>query len=247
VVEADERQPLAVGQRIVTRDGLMRRWDGFVAKGAGAAAAERLLRANRLAQLTDDIPGFQQSVDVASSEREAALRAMDECRNAAEQARHSALAAERDSREAARAIDAAAAALERIEAQRSGLSQRQADLEPVLEAAREAVLAAERSLGALPDPAALEQDVEGARGVAAEAASAVADKRAEAATRARESAADRERLSAAAREQAEWRRRCETAEERLRQGVERQKQHAAERADLEKQPAELDDKIRELE
>jgi chromosome segregation protein len=247
VVEADDRQPLAVGQRIVTRDGLMRRWDGFVAKGAGAAAAERLLRANRLAQLTDDIPGFQQSVDVASSEREAALRAMDECRNAAEQARHSALAAERDSREAARAIDAAAAALERIEAQRSGLSQRQADLEPVLEAAREAVLAAERSLGALPDPAALEQDVEGARGVAAEAASAVADKRAEAATRARESAADRERLSAAAREQAEWRRRCETAEERLRQGVERQKQHAAERADLEKQPAELDDKIRELE
>ena len=247
VVEAEGGQVLAVGQRIVTRDGMMRRWDGFVAKGAGAAAAERLLRANRLAQLADDIPGLQQSVDGASRERESALQAMDECRNTAEQARHSALAAERDSREAARAIDAAAAALERIDAQRSGLSQRQADLEPVLDVAREAVLAAERSLGALPDPAALEDEVEGARGVAAEAASAVADKRAEAATRARESAADRERLSAAAREQAEWRRRCDTAEERLRQGGEREKQHSAERADLQKQPAELDEKIRELE
>ena len=247
VVDADEGQPLAVGQRIVTRDGLMRRWDGFVAKGAGAAAAERLLRANRLAQLAEDVPGLQQAVDTASRERDSAVQSMDKCRNAAEQARHTALAAERDSREAARAIDAAAAALERMEAQRGGLTERQADLEPVFDAAREAVLAADRSLAALPDPAALEHEVESARAVAAEAASAVAEKRAEAATRARESAADRQRLSAAAREQGEWRRRCETAEERLRQGVDRQKQHVAERADLENQPAELDEKIRELE
>ena len=39
--------------RLVTRDGRMRRWDGFIAVGAGAAAAERLLRANRLAELAD--------------------------------------------------------------------------------------------------------------------------------------------------------------------------------------------------
>jgi chromosome segregation protein len=247
VVDTDEGQALAVGQRLVTRDGVMRRWDGFVARGAGAAAAERLLRANRLAQLADELPGLQQSVDASAGERDQALATMQECRDAAEQARHSALAAERDAREAARAIDAAAAALERIEAQRSGLAQRQEDLEPVLAAARDAVAAAERSLAALPDPAALEQDVESARGAAAEAASAVADKRAEAATRARESAADRERLNAASREQAEWRKRRENAEERLAQGVERQKQQAAERTDLEKQPAELDTKIAELE
>jgi chromosome segregation protein len=116
-----------------------------------------------------------------------------------------------------------------------------------LEAAREALSAAERSIAALPDPAALEHDVEQARETAAEAASAVADKRAEAATRARESAADRERLSTAAREQAEWRKRLDNAEERILQGSERQKQQAAERADLAKEPAELDLKIRELE
>ena len=52
----DTGQPLAVGQRLVTRDGALRRWDGFVADGSGAAAAERLLRANRLAALTAELP-----------------------------------------------------------------------------------------------------------------------------------------------------------------------------------------------
>ena len=85
---------------------------------------------------------------------------MDECRETSEQARHAALAAERDAREGARAIDAAAAALERIEAQRSGFVQRQTDLEPVLEAARDAVADAERTLAALPDPAVLEQELD---------------------------------------------------------------------------------------
>ncbi|HYX45328.1 MAG TPA: chromosome segregation protein SMC [Sphingomicrobium sp.] len=247
VVDEDEGQRLLVGQRLVTRDGVMRRWDGFVAKGAGAAAAERLLRANRLSQLSDELPALQHAVDSSGSERDRALEAMDQCRTSAEQARHSALAAERDSREAGRAIDAASAALERIEAQRSGLEQRQADLEPVLEAALEAVTTAERALGTLPDPAVLEQDVEKARSAAAQAAAAVADKRAEAATRARESAADRERLNSAGREQAEWRKRLENAEERLGQGLKRKQQQAEERAGLEKAPAELDSKIRELE
>ena len=247
VADSDEGQTLAVGQRLVTRDGVMRRWDGFVAKGAGAAAAERLLRANRLARIGEELPALQQATDDAAAERDRALRTMEECRDAAEQERHAALSAERDAREAARAIDAAAAAMERIEAQRSGLSQRQSDLQPVLEAAREALAAAERSLATLPDPAALEQEVEKARAVAASAASTVAEKRAETATRARETSADRERLSTAAREQSEWRKRRENAEERLAQGLDRQKQQATERGQLEREPAELDSSIRELE
>jgi chromosome segregation protein len=247
VVEEDMGQTLAVGQRLVTRDGQLRRWDGFVAVGAGAAAAERLLRANRLAQLADELPGLERAVEAASAEREQALASMDQYRKAAEEARSAALAAERDARDAARAIDAASAALERIEAQRANLAQRQADLQPVLEAAREAVAAAERSLAALPDPAALEHEVEASRASAAAAASAVAEKRAEAATKARETATDRERSSATGREQAAWRKRLADAEQRLASAVERQQQQTAERAELEKEPAELDSKIRELE
>ena len=247
VADEDTGQALAVGQRLVTRDGRLRRWDGFIAAGAGAAAAERLLRANRLLHLVDELPGFEAAVEQASGERDRVLAEMERCRTAAEEARSAALAAERDAREATRAIDAAAAALERIVAQRSSLEQRLADLEPVLDAAREAVSAAERSLAALPDAAALEHEVEGSRKRAAGAAAKVADKRAEAATKARETAADRERSSAAGREQSDWRKRQADAEQRLSSAVERQKQQSAERSGLQKEPAELDRRIRELE
>ncbi|MFL6762979.1 MAG: chromosome segregation SMC family protein [Sphingomicrobium sp.] len=247
VAEEDTGQPLAVGQRLVTREGRLRRWDGFVAVGGGAAAAERLLRANRLSQLADELPGLEQAVATANDERAQALERMEQCRRGTEQARTAALTAERDSRDATRAIDAAVAALERIEAQRASLAQRQGDLDPVLEASREAVTAAERSLAALPDPAALEHEVEAARTTAAIAATAVADKRAEAATKARETAADRERSSAAGREESEWRKRQADAEQRLASGIERRKQQSAERSELEKEPVELDARIAELE
>jgi chromosome segregation protein len=247
VGEDDRGQALAVGQRFVTREGALRRWDGFVAANVGAAAAERLLRKNRLAELARELPALERTVEQATARREAALAEMERCRLAAEEARREALAAERDARDAARAGDVTQTTLERMEAQRSGLAERQADLEPVLDASNEAVRASERSFAALPDPAALEHELESARASAATAASAVADKRAEAATKARETAADRERLSAAAREQLEWRKRQSDAEQRLMQAIERQKQQAAERSELEREPAELDQKIAALE
>ena len=247
VVDEDIGQELAVGQRLVTREGQLRRWDGFVAVGTGAAAAERLLRANRFAALAEELPALEKAVERAAGRRNSAVATMEQCREAAERARQAALAAERDSRDSARAIDAASATLERMESQRSGLAQRRADLEPVLEASNDAVAAAMRSLAALPDPAVLEHDVESARASAATAASAVADKRAEAATKARETAADRERSSAVSREQNEWRKRQGDAEQRLAQALERQEQQATERAELEKEPAELDARISTLE
>jgi chromosome segregation protein len=247
VADEDQGQRLAVGQRLVTRDGRLRRWDGFVATGAGAATAERLVRANRLSELAGELPGRESAVEAALAERDQALAEMERFRALADEARTKALASERDARDAARAADAAASALERVEAQRSALAQRQEDLEPVLEAARDSVVAAEQALAALPDPARLEQEVEAARGAAAGHASAVADKRAEAATKARESAADRERLTSAGREHGEWRRRHGDAEKRLAEAKERQAQQAEERAALEKEPAELDRQIGELE
>ncbi|MEO6225626.1 MAG: chromosome segregation protein SMC [Sphingomicrobium sp.] len=247
VAGADEGQQLAVGQRLVTRDGRLRRWDGFVAHGAGAAAAERLLRANRLADLSQTLPKLDQAVEAARTERDSAMTAMESCRNSAEEARSAALAAERIVREAGRAMDGAAAALERIEAQRTAFGQRRTDLEPVLEAAREAAALADGALAALPDPAELEVEVEAARRAAATTAAAVADKRAEAATKARETAADRERESAAGREQAEWRKRQSDAERRLAEALERHRQQAAEKSALEAEPAALDHHIAELE
>ena len=215
VADSDTGQLLAVGQRLVTRDGVMRRWDGFVSVGGGAAAAERLLRANRLAEIDRQLPGLDKAVADAQAARDAAASAVETHRQEAETARASAGAAERAGRESARAGDAATAALERLDAQRAGLEERRSDLSPLAEAAGQSVDVARRNLAALPDPDTLGAEVENARTKASAAGEAVADCRARSATRARETAADRERHAAAGRESGEWRTRSLQAEKRL--------------------------------
>ena len=247
VADEDRGQALAVGQRLVTRDGRMRRWDGFVSIGGGAAAAERLLRSNRLAALSEQLPSLEGAVAGAEQARDGAAAEVERLRRQAEESRAAAAIAERDAREATRAMDAANAALERLEAQRSALVQREADLTPVAEAAAEALEVAEAALAALPDPAALQDELDQARAAAGQAAEAVADKRAEAATSARESAADRERHGVAGREQGDWSRRQSDAEKRLAQAVERQKQLTAEAEELKPEPERLAGEIVELE
>jgi len=247
VADEDSGQPLAVGQRLVTPDGKLRRWDGFVSTGSGAAAAERLIRANRLAELNRQLPELEGSVAAAASARDEAASGVERWRSEGDEQRKAGSAAERESRDAERAADAAAAAIDRLNAQREAISQRLDDLKPVAEAAAESLQAAETVLAGLPDPAALEADVDGVRGRAAAAGSAVADKRAEAATRARETAAARERHGAAGREQDEWRKRHADAKRRLALAVERQGQQAAERAELTDEPQRLDAAISEQE
>jgi len=247
IADEDRGQALAIGQRLVTRDGRMRRWDGFVAEGAGAAAAERLIRANRLVELARHLPELEAELADAENKRKQAADRLDRLRQQADGARAEAAEAEREIRDAGRASDSAAAAIERIQAQREALEQRVEDLEPLAKAATEAVATAQAALGALADPAELEAQVEAARAMAAEAGKAVADKRAEAATRARETSAARERSAAAEREQSEWWRRQGEAEQRLSQARERQSQLRQEREELEKQPTQLDDEVAALE
>jgi chromosome segregation protein len=247
VADADDGQHLSVGQRLVTCDGRLRRWDGFVSESSGAAAAERLVRANRLAELTRQLPELERTVESAASARDHAAKDVEQSRNAADEQRRAGAAAERDARQAERDADAASSALERLKAQRESLEQRLADLAPVAGASTDALKAAQAILARLPDPAALEQDVEASRSNASSAAGAVADKRAEAATRARETAAARERHGAAGREQEEWRRRLADARQRLAQTVKRQEQQAEERASISAEPERLATAVGELE
>ena len=247
VCDSDQGQQLAVGQRLVTRDGQLRRWDGFVSTGGEAAAAERLIRSNRLAELARELPALEQVLAHSEQDRDAAVQQVEHFRRVGETARAAAAQAEQEAREAARAGDSAAAAIERLEAQCIALGERRADLAPVLEAAGGAVAAAEAALAALPDPATLEHELDAARANAGEAAAAVADKRAESATRARETATDRERHGAAAREAGEWRKRQNDAEARLLQAIDRQKSQASERAELHGDPERLSADIDQLE
>ncbi|RST29945.1 chromosome segregation protein SMC [Sphingomonas ginkgonis] len=247
VADEDDGAPLGLGQRLVTRGGRMRRWDGLVVEGAGAAAADRLIRANRLAELDHAIPAHEERLAALSAAREQAAAALDALRREAEAARTALTTAQRQLREAERARDQAHAGLERLAAQQSALEDRLADLEPVETAARDSLAAARQALAALPDPALLSGDVAAARDSARLAGTAVADKRAEAATRARLVAADRERSATTLREEGAWRARSSDADKRLLETEARRVAVGEEHDSLLDEPDRLRTTVRSLE
>jgi chromosome segregation protein len=121
-VEADDDRALQPGEWLVTRVGHLRRWDGFVARGEGAAEAARLEAENRLAELSAQRPAREEAVAVAEAAAANAAAAI-----AAAQARARAIdgelaTAQQSEREALRALDTA-------EATRARIAQRRAELE----------------------------------------------------------------------------------------------------------------------
>jgi chromosome segregation protein len=214
VVDRDDGQALAVGQRLVTRDGRLRRWDGFVASGLGAAAAERLIRVNRLAEIERALPVAADAVDAAEARTAEALAAMQSARDAADAARRSEAEASAGIRDAARAEDMARTEIERLDIRRTGLGERIGQATADAEEARKALEAAESLVAALPDAAATERLVAGLKAEAETAQRALAEVRAEAATHARAVSADRQRAEAARKEAAEWMVRAAEAEKR---------------------------------
>ncbi|HZF94969.1 MAG TPA: chromosome segregation protein SMC [Allosphingosinicella sp.] len=215
VVDADDGSiALAVGQRLVTRDGRLRRWDGYVATGLGAAAAERLIRVNRLSEIEAAIPEANEAVAGAQARIEAARREIDGARADADAARRSEAQASGAIRDAGRAEDQANVAIERLELRRTGLAERaelaEADRADAARAAEEAAA----TVAALPDSRATEARVADLRTKAEVAQQALAEVRAEAATHARAVSADRQRAEAAKKESADWRVRAAEAEKR---------------------------------
>jgi chromosome segregation protein len=214
VAESDAGAALAVGQRLVTLDGRLRRWDGYVATGMGAAAAERLIRVNRLAEIETAMPAAAATVEAAEAITAASLAEMERARDAADAGRRAEAEASAAIREAGRAEDQAGVALERLELRRTGLAERAALAGTDLADANTALAEAQSVAGVLPDAAATEARVADLRSQAERAQAALAEIRAEAATYARAVGADRQRADAASKEQADWAARAVEAESR---------------------------------
>src|SRR5688572_6607030 len=160
VADADDGLDLAVGQRLVTRDGRLRRWDGFVATGLGAAAAERLIRVNRLAEIETALPAAAAAVDAAQARTDAALAEMQSARDAADAARRAEAEAGAAIREASRAEGEATVEIERLDLRRTGLAERAELTGREAREARAAFASAEAVTASLPDAAATEAAVE---------------------------------------------------------------------------------------
>ncbi|MGS1016424.1 chromosome segregation protein SMC [Allosphingosinicella humi] len=237
VVDADSGEALAVGQRLVTREGRLRRWDGFVAEGVGAAAAERLIRVNRLADLDQALPAAVATVETAAAAMAASQAAMQAARAAIDTGRKAEADAAAAIREAEREEDAANVAIERLDIRRTGLAERLSQAEADLADAATGHDEAERIVAALPDAAITEARVAGLREAAEAAQRRLADVRAEAATHARAVSADRQRAEAAGQEREDWRARSAAAATRQADMARRIAEAEAEAARLADAPA----------
>ncbi|KKB08820.1 chromosome segregation SMC family protein [Devosia chinhatensis] len=114
---------LKPGQRLVTLDGAMWRWDGFVAAAdAPSPAAQRLAQRNRLAELDEELTRAKAERNAWKRDVEARAKGLDEARHAERQARE-------DWRAAQHAIGAAQAGHDKAQRAAGDLATRRSTLE----------------------------------------------------------------------------------------------------------------------
>ncbi len=239
VTETDDGQPLAVGQRLVTRDGVMRRWDGFVARGDGATATERLQRQNRLDALAAQRPQVELGVQDLRDRRDAAAAQAAASTEAAAAARRALAQADEARRTALRAADQAQAALDRHRDAAALFDRRLTEIADAAREAADALTAQEAALAALPDDsiarAALDAEEQAAERARADANAA----RDVLAAHERTLAALSERQAVVTAEIKSWKARAGEAARRVTEMDKRADALAAEAAKLADAPAKL--------
>ncbi|MDC8754594.1 AAA family ATPase [Erythrobacter sp. sf7] len=238
-VDTDDSRELSPGEWLVTRTGHLRRWDGFIARGEGAAEAAQLEAANRFAELDAALPPLREAVSAAEAEDKRVreeLSALQTGLIAQERAIAGAIEAER---QALRRLDQAEAAKERLAARLAELAASAGDLETQLAAAREELAAAEEQRQRLPARDAERAALEAAQAKNEAARSAVQAALAELAAQDQALAVARERLAAQQAEQAGWKARSSDAERRMAEAGRRLSEIEEERAVHAAKPAAL--------
>jgi chromosome segregation protein len=239
VADKDDGRALAAGQRMVTRDGHMRRWDGYVIVDRGAATAERFIRLNRLDAIATERPGLADAVDshaASLATAEAALRQsladQQSARQAAGQAREASRAAEKQ-------MDEQSALAERLTQRRADLDRRAEEQSGELSAARIGHEEATRIFTALPDGTAIAEEISRQTIACDNGRRAIGDLRSERTLAERGAAEQRERLKAVTAEHAGWRARAADAIARLTDMEARRTALSDELEALKDRPAEL--------
>ncbi len=226
VVARGEGKGLAVrlrpGQRLVSKEGDLWRWDGFVSTAdAPTPAARRLVERNRLVDLSREAEAARQAAEVVRAQ---AARAQMALREAA----HAESAARQRARAARSALDAARDKLAATERRRAQTLSRLSALDDALARARtsrdeaaERKARSEAALKGLAPSDELALALERARTLAAQERAEFAEARAAAQTLAREAEAREARRRAIATEQRSWVERRAKAEAHIAEIAER--------------------------
>ncbi|WP_425410984.1 chromosome segregation protein SMC [Hyphococcus sp.] len=220
VVDASDgarlRDQLKPGQRLVSRDGDLWRWDGFTTLAdAKTAAAIRLEQRNRLAVLDGNYETAQAAAETARRDHDGASETLKRKQQNEREARGLFI-------DARRALDSVRTRLNELERESERAGARIASIDENLarlaeeetETARaRAALDEERS--ALPDADRIANELADLRGAVGAARIDASEARASHADIAREAKARADRLAEVARERASWSTRGETAKSRL--------------------------------
>ncbi len=245
LVDADDgprlQASLQPGQRLVSLDGDLWRWDGFRAwaEDAPSAAALRLQQLNRLETLKQSLEQASQRAEGARAAHETLTALLAQQTEADKRAREARRDADRRVADAGRALSRAEAdrnlAAGRLES--LGLAVTRHDEEAM--AARTRVLEAERALADLGDLAQARAAVEDIRMTVEAARITMMSRRSGHDELRREGEARLKRTQEVTKELSGWRHRLETAEKRIAELVERKQATEVELKDASAAPEEI--------
>ena len=241
------RAALKPGQCLVSTEGDLWRWDGYVvAANAPTPAAQRLAQKNRLAELAGEIETARRAVENREQVLETAASGVRQAVEMEQIARGKVRDGQRRAAAAREALAAAERAISQLAAKREAAEDRAQRLGEEAELAREQLAEAVERLEEAPDGTSyrtriedLQASVSGARGAHAEA-------RAVAEGLAREQQMRDRRLEAIAREYDGWKTRAANAARQIAVLQERRDEAEEERAELIEAPEEIEIKRREL-
>ncbi|MFN3937276.1 MAG: chromosome segregation SMC family protein [Gemmobacter sp.] len=229
---------LLPGQRLVSREGDLWRWDGMrvTAEDAPSAAAERLRQLNRLTSLKRDLEEVAARAEAARRAHESLQARLADLTRADQMAREARRAADQALAEASRELSRAEAdqamVAGRLETARASAARLAAEVRDA--SARHAE--AEAMLAALPALDESRARLDAARAAVEAARAAMLARRAAHDEARREGEARVRRLREIEREQADWRQRLATAEQRAGELAQRLEAAQRQRADAETAP-----------
>ena len=229
---------LKTGQRLVSLEGDLWRWDGFVAAAhAPTGAARRLAERARLTDIEAELERARAEADARKAELEAADSALKTAASAEGDARQAARDAQRQVDAARERHAAAEREINRHTARQSALTEARSRLGRDRTEAGEAQAAAQTAAAELPEIAPIEMKLATTREEIAGHRTRAAQVRAEAQALAREAELADRRLQAIGGEQKEWQARKDNAASQVATIEARVSEARSERAELEQAPA----------
>ncbi len=232
-------QPLlGPGQRLVTADGGLWRWDGFVQTSPSSGITASLLaHRERLAVVTADQAAAGAARDRAVAVASAAAERARVAETAEREARVDEREAESGAKTARQRLASAAAIAARRQAERAALAERRHQMEQQLGEALTEAAAATEAVARLPDVEALRTDAEPARRAVAQLRNAVIERSSALAAHQRDVESRRRRAELLAREIADWQRRVSSAQQKITETTARYREAGEALGELRQRPA----------